>query len=139
VGESGWSVPFAPESTQVLLSQKRDPGGHSLTFDSLGGRQSVAATIARLAGIAGVRAGATSAVTVGGAAGQRVDLEVTASDVVLVPGLTDRYELEPNDRVRAYAVSVGGKTVSILVEAPAAEIASFEAVAERVLESVRWG
>ena len=90
-------------------------------------------------GIAGVDAGAPSAVTVGGAAGQRVDLRVTASDVVLVPGLTDRYALEPNDRVRAYAVRVGGTTVSILVEAPAAELESFGAVAARLLESVRWG
>jgi hypothetical protein len=95
--------------------------------------------VACFQGIAGVDAGAPSAVTVGGTAGQRVDLRVTASDVVLVPGLTDRYALEPNDRVRAYAVRVGGTTVSILVEAPAAELESFGAVAARLLESVRWG
>lgn len=56
---------------------------------------------------------------------------------MLVPGLEDRYELEPDDRLRAYAVDVGGVTV-VLVEAPSAESARFFAEAERVLESVDW-
>ena len=136
---AGWSVPFPPLATQVLIAQRRDPGGTSMTFDSRSTGQSVAATISRFAEIEGVDAGAPSAVTIGGAPGQRIDLRVSASDVVLVPGLCDRYELEPNDRVRAYAVDVGGRTVTILVEAPAAEFESFVAVAQRVLESVRWG
>jgi hypothetical protein len=136
---AGWSVRFPPAASHVLIAQRRDPGGTSLAFDSRSSAQSVAATISRLAGIAGVDADAPSAVAVGGAAGQRVDLRVTSSDVVLVPGLTDRYELEPNDRVRLYAVGVGGRTVTILVEAPTAEFETFVAVAQGVLESVRWG
>jgi hypothetical protein len=87
----------------------------------------------------GVDAGTPSAFSVGGFAGQAVDLHVTGGDFVIVPGLTERYELEPNDRVRAYAVSVKGTTVSIFVEAPAGDFATFTAVAERVLASVRWG
>lgn len=134
----GWSVPFAPQPAQVLLSKRREPGGLSLTFDSASRTQSVAATMARLAAIDGVGTGAVSSATVGGAAGQRLDLVVTSGDQVLVPGLDDRYELEPSDRLRVYAVDVGGLTVTILVEAPAPELAGFAADADEVLASVRW-
>lgn len=62
----GWSVVFAVPR-QLLLSQRRDPGGPSLTFDSFAGRQSVASTIARFAGISGVEAGTPSVAAIGGA------------------------------------------------------------------------
>jgi Ca2+-binding RTX toxin-like protein len=135
---SGWSVVFV-EDRQLLLAQRTDPGALSVTFDSFARRQSVAETIARVSRIEGVQAGAPTAATIGNVSGQRVDLLVTAGDMVLVPGLSDRYELEPNDRVRVYAVDVAGSTVTILVEAPAAEFQTFAQVAEAVLESVRWG
>lgn len=134
---SGWSIAFV-ESKQLLLAQRTDPGALSLTFDSFAARQSVAATIARFAGTPGVEAGAPATATIGGSSGQRIELRVTGGETS-VPGLSDRYELESNDRVRAYAVEVGGVTVSILVEAPTAESAAFFAEAERVLDSLRWG
>jgi hypothetical protein len=136
---SGWSASFAEEPRQVILARKRDPGGLSVTFDSFARAQSVESTIARVAGIEGVLASNRGAASIGDSGGQRVDLLVTASDLVLVPGLADRYELEPNDRLRVYALPVGGATVSILVEAPAADFDSFLRQAEDLLGSVRWG
>jgi Ca2+-binding RTX toxin-like protein len=136
---SGWSASFAEEPRQVILARKRDPGGLSVTFDSFARAQSVETTIARLAGIEGVLASNRGAAEIGGSTGQRVDLLVTADDLVLVPGLADRYELEPNDRLRAYALPIGGATVSIFVEAPAADFDSFLRQAEDLLGSLRWG
>jgi Ca2+-binding RTX toxin-like protein len=136
---AGWSLPFVTLPTQLLLSQREDPGGLHLRFDSIRSRQSVAATIARFRGLEGVDAGSPVSARVGRAAGQYVDLTVTAGDGAFVPGLTEGYELEANDRVRVYAVSVKGATVTILVEAPARDFATFTGVSSRVLASVRWG
>ncbi len=90
-------------------------------------------------GLQGVEAGSPVSVRVGGASGQYVDLTVTAGDGAFVPGLTEGYELEAGDRLRVYAISVKGATVTILVEAPARDFATFSAVTGRVLNSVRWG
>jgi RTX calcium-binding nonapeptide repeat (4 copies) len=133
----GWTIPFTTLPTQLLLTQRPDPGGLNMRFDSQS-RQSVAATVARLTKVRGLRANAVGAVRVGGAAGRSLDLRVTGRSVVL-PGLTEAYALEPGDRVRAYVVSVQGTTVSIFVEAPARDFAKFSAIARRVLASVRWG
>jgi hypothetical protein len=76
--------------------------------------------------------------TVGGAAGQRLDLLVTASDLVVVPGLTDRYELEPDDRLRVYVVNAKGVAVAIMIEAPSADFATFAAEAEAVVATYKW-
>jgi hypothetical protein len=136
---TGWSMPFVPLYTQLLLSQKADPRGLNLRFDSFSDRRSVAATIARFRGIRGVQAGTPSLARIGGAKGQTVELHVKGADFVTVPGLTEAYELERNDKVRAYAVNVRGTTVSVFVEAPASDFPRFAAVARRVLASVRWG
>lgn len=134
----GWTIPYATQREQLLISKRREPGGLSLTFDSFSRRQSVAATMARFAAIEGVDAGAPASASVGGATSQRLDLVVTSGVQVLIPGLDDRYELEPTDKLRVYAVDVGGLTVTILVEAPATEFADFAAVGDELLASVRW-
>lgn len=134
----GWSALYAVQPNQLLISKRPEPGGLALTVDSYSGRQSVAATVARIAGIEGADAGAPASATVGGAAGQRFELVVTSSDQVSIPGLDDRYSLEPTDKLRVYAVAVRGVTVTILVEAPAAEFAAFAAEADEILASVRW-
>ncbi len=136
--EAGWSAPFGEDATQLILLQRRDPGGLSITFDSFARKQSMSETIARFARIEGVQASGETIATIGGASGRRVDLLVTADQLVLVPGLAERYELEPGDRLRAYAVGVNGATISVLVEAPAAEFQTFVPVAERLLDTVRW-
>lgn len=136
---TGWSIPFVTLYYQLLLSQRSDPGGLNLRFDSFSGQKSVAATIARFAGMRGVKAGRPSPARIGGAVGQTVDLRVTGRDFVIVPGLSEGYELERNDRVRAYAVNVRGTTVSVFVEAPARDFPRFATVAQRILASVRWG
>jgi Ca2+-binding RTX toxin-like protein len=135
---AGWSMFYDPVPAQVLLVKRREPGGLALTFDSASRRQSVAATVARLVGIAGVDASPPAGAAVGGATGQRLDLTVTSGAIVRIPGLQDRYELEPTDRVRIYVVDVGGVTVTVLVEAPAGEFGAFAAEADDVLASVRW-
>ncbi len=55
-----------------------------------------------------------------------------------MPGLSDRYELEPNDRVRISVVDVRGQTVTIVVEAPAAEWNAFLPTADAVVSSMRF-
>ena len=136
--EAGWSAPFGEGATQLILLQRRDPGGLSITLDSFARRQSVTETIARFARIEGVQASGETIATIGGATGRRIDLLVTADQLVLVPGLAERYELESGDRLGVYAVGVSGATVSVLVEAPAAEFQAFVPVAERLLDTVRW-
>jgi hypothetical protein len=136
VGE-GWQVRYH-DPTTISINRKPDPGGRILELDSFGGARSVAARIAQFSSIAGTQVTGPVDATVGGAAGQRVDLLVTASDVVVVPGLTDRYELEPDDRLRAYVVNVKGVAVAIMIEAPSVDFSSFAAEAEAVLESLKW-
>ena len=135
----GWSLRFPEDETQVLLVTRQEPGGLGVTFDSFSRRQSVAETIARFSSIAQTVATAPVAATVAGRAGQHVDLTVegTATAEVRVPGLTDRYELEPTDRLRVYAVTFNGATVTILVEAPADEFTTFLPAAEELLASVQ--
>ena len=135
---SGWSIPFTTLYYQLLLSQRPDPGGLNLRFDSFGGQRPVATTIRRLARIRGVKASRPSPARLGRAVGQRIELHVTGADFVTIPGLSEAYELERNDRVRAYAVNVRGTTVSIFVEAPARDFARFTPIAQAVLASVRW-
>ena len=134
---AGWSLPLTPLPTQTVLSRRGEPGGLSVTFDSFYSQRSVADTIARLSRIPGLRASGSAAATIGGARGRRVDLRVTASKSAFVRG-TERYELEAGHRARAYAVRVLGKTVLIIVEAPANDFRSFAAEFQQVLESVRW-
>jgi hypothetical protein len=134
---SGWQVRYH-QPTSISIHRKLDPGGQILELDSFGGNRSVAARIAQFSAIDGTEVTGPTPATIGGAAGQRVDLLVTADDIVVVPGLTDRYELEPNDRLQAYVVRVKGVSVAILVEAPADEFAGFSAAAEEVLASVTW-
>ena len=110
-----------------------------MTFDSRSTGQSVAATISRFAEIEGVRRRRSVGSDDRRRAGPADRPARVGERRRARARLSDRYELEPNDRVRAYAVDVGGRTVTILVEAPAAEFESFVAVAQRVLESVRWG
>jgi Ca2+-binding RTX toxin-like protein len=138
---SGWSLRGPEDETQVLLVTRPEPGGLAVTVDSFARRQSVAETISRFASIPQtVPTAAAAAVTVAGKAGQRIDLTVdgSATGLVRVPGLTDQYELEPTDRLRVYAIGVGSGTVTILVEAPVAEFASFLPVAEELLASVQF-
>ena len=135
---NGWTLPYAAQAQQLLMVKRREPGGLALTFDSASGRQSVAATLARLAGVSGIDVSAPASTNVGGATGQRIELVVTSGEQVLIPGLDDRYELEPTDKLRVYAVDVRGTTVTILVEAPAAEFAGFAAEVDETLASVRW-
>jgi RTX calcium-binding nonapeptide repeat (4 copies) len=134
----GWQVRYH-EPTAISIHQRLDPGGLILELDSFGGNRGVAARIAQFSSIAGTRVtGGPVEAPVGGAAGQRLDLLVTASDLVVVPGLTDRYELEPDDRLRIYVVNVKGVAVAIMVEAPAAEFETFFGDAEAVLSSLKW-
>lgn len=135
---SGWSIPFTTLYYQLLLSQRPDPGGLNLRFDSFGGQRPVATTIRRLARIRGVKASRPSPARIGGAVGQKIELHVTGADFVTIPGLSEAYELERNDRVRAYAVNVRGTTVSMFVEARARDFARFAPIAQAVLASVRW-
>ena len=109
-----------------------------LEVDSFGGRRGVAARIAQFSSIAGTQVTGPVAASVGGAAGQRVDLLVTASDLVVVPGLTARYELEPDDHLRVYVVNVKGVAVAVMVEAPSADFASFAAEAEAMVATYKW-
>ncbi len=88
----GWQVRHH-EPTAISIHQRLDPGGLILELDSFGGSRSVAARVAQFSSIAGTQVSGPVAASVGGAAGQRLDLLVTASDIVAVPGLTERYEL----------------------------------------------
>ena len=134
----GWFVGFDVTETQILVAQKSDPGAHSVTVDTFGGTRSVAERVATLRGVTGLAADPPVATTVGGFAGQRFDALTTAADIVQVPGLSDRYELEPNDRVRISVVDVRGQSVTIIVEAPAAEWTAFLPTAETVVSSMRF-
>jgi hypothetical protein len=133
----GWQVRHH-EPTALSIHQRLDPGGLILELDSFGGNRSVAARIAQFSSIAGTELTGPVDASVGGAAGQRLDLLVTASDLVVVPGLTDRYELEPDDRLRVYVVNVKGVAVAVMIEAPAAEFGTFFGDAEAVLSSLNW-
>jgi Ca2+-binding RTX toxin-like protein len=134
---SGWQVRHHVP-TAISIHQKLDPGGLILELDSFGGNRTVAARIAQFSSIAGTEAAAPVDASVGGASGQRVDLLVTASENVVVPGLTDRYELEPADRLRVYVVNVKGVAVAVMIEAPFAEFATFSADAEAVVATYKW-
>jgi hypothetical protein len=120
------------------MGTRYDPGGTTVTVDSSGLRQSVSDTIARFSSIEGTTAGVVEAVTVGGAAGRGITVTVTAQDLVLVPGLAYRYELEATDRAQFYALDAGGKTVTIVVEAPADRFAEWVAEVDAVLDSIRF-
>lgn len=133
----GWSAPNGEQPRHLLLLRRREPGALALAFDSGAAGESVAATIARLSSIPSTRANAPTPVVVGGASGQRID--VVSDDQVTVPGLAEHYELEPTDAVRIYAVDVGGRTLTIIIEAPESELASFAADAEQVLATVQFG
>ena len=126
------------EPTAISIHQRLDPGGLILELDSFGGNRGVAARVTQFSSIAGTQVTGPVDASVGGAAGQRVDVLVTATEEVVVPGLTERYELEPNDRFRVYVVSVKGVAVAIMIEAPSAEFATFSADAETVLASSKW-
>jgi hypothetical protein len=133
----GWQVRHH-EPAAISIHQRLDPGGLILELDSFGGNRSVAARVAQFSSIAGTQVDGPVAASVGGAAGQRLDLLVTASDIIVVPGLTERYELEPDDRLRVYVVNVKGVSVAIMVEAPSAEFAAFAADAEAVVATYKW-
>jgi hypothetical protein len=133
----GWQLRHH-EPTAISIHQRLDPGGLILEVDSFGGSRGVAARIAQFSSIAGTQVTGPVAASVGGAAGQRVDLLVTASDLVVVPGLTARYELEPDDHLRVYVVNVKGVAVAVMVEAPSADLASFAAEAEAVVATYKW-
>jgi Ca2+-binding RTX toxin-like protein len=135
----GWSAKFESTAHGFFLAQKDDPGGRFLAFDSLRSGESVSVVLARMRGVQGLRAEAAVAAAVGGRRGQRFDALVTGSETVLVPALSERYELEPNDRVRFYAIDVDGKAVTLILEAPAPLWSSFLRAAEQVLATVRWG
>jgi hypothetical protein len=135
---TGWSLLFDLTETQVLLGQKTDPGGRTITFDSFGGARTVAERIDALRSIPGVAADPPVAATIGGFAGQRFDALTTASELVLVPGLADRYELEPGDRVRIYVIGVRDRTLTVIVEAPAGDWDAFLPVAEQVLATLQF-
>ncbi len=136
---SGWYVAFDSTPRQILLARRADPGGLSLTFDSFSASTAVAARVAQLRAVDGLTPGASAPATVAGLDAQRFDALTTASERVLVPGLEDRYELEPGDRVRIYVVDVRGRTVTIIVEAPAADWDAFLPLAEQVLASTAFG
>ena len=133
----GWQVRHH-EPTAISIHQRLDPGGLILELDSFGGSRSVAARVAQFSSIAGTQVSGPVAASVGGAPGQRLDLLVTASDIVAVPGLTERYELEPDDRLRVYVVNVKGVSVAIMIEAPSADYAAFAADAEAVVATYKW-
>ena len=48
------------------------------------------------------------------------------------------YELELDDRLRIYVVSVKGVSVAIMIEAPSADFATFAADAEAVVATYKW-
>jgi hypothetical protein len=135
---ANWSVAFDIIATQLLVAQRADPGGLSITVDSFGGSRSVAERVTALSTLAGVTAEPPVAATVGGFAGQRFDALTTAAQLVVVPGLSDRYELEPNDRVRIYVIDVRSGTVTVIIEAPSAEWNAFLPVADAVVASLRF-
>ena len=49
------------------------------------------------------------------------------------------YWLAAGERVRFYVLDVDGRTVAIIVEAPAAKFASFRRHVQKVLETVNFG
>jgi hypothetical protein len=134
---AGWQVRHH-EPTAISIHQKLDPGGLIVELDSFGGNRGVAARVTQFSSIAGTQVTGPIDASVGGAAGQRVDVLVTATEDVVVPGLAARYELEPNDRFRVYVVNVKGVAVAVMIEAPSAEFAAFSADAETVLVSLKW-
>jgi hypothetical protein len=133
----GWQLRHH-EPTAISIHQRLDPGGLILELDSFGGNRSVAERVAQFSSIAGTQVTGPVAASVGGATGQRLDLLVTASDLVVVPGLTARYELEPDDRMRVYVVNVKGVAVAVMIEAPTADFASFAVDAEAVVATYKW-
>jgi hypothetical protein len=133
----GWQLRHH-EPTAISIHQRLDPGGLILEVDSFGGSRGVDARVAQFSSIAGTEVTGPVAASVGGAAGQRVDLLVTASDLVVVPGLTARYELEPDDHLRVYVVDVRGVAVAVMIEAPSTDFASFAADAEAVVATYKW-
>ena len=133
----GWQLRHH-EPTAISIHQRLDPGGLILEVDSFEGSRGVDARVAQFSSIDGTQVTGPVAASVGGAAGQRVDLLVTASDLVVVPGLTARYELEPDDHLRVYVVDVKGVAVAVMIEAPSADFASFAADAEAVVGTYKW-
>ncbi len=135
--DAGWQVRHRVP-TAFQIANRIDPHGLILEFDSFGGSRTVASRVSQFAQMLGVQADAPVSATVAGAAGQRIDLFVTANTEILVPGLSAVYELEPNDRLRVYVVSVRNVSVAILVEAQTEEFATFFAEVEDILASVKW-
>lgn len=124
--------------TAFQIAKRRDPRGLIVELDSFGGSRSVAARLEQLTSFSGVQADPAVNASIGGMAGKRVDLLVTAATEIPLPGLSAYYELEPNDRLRVYVVSVRGTSVAVIVEAPADEFVGFFAEVEDVLASVKW-
>lgn len=136
---AGWTSDRGDLPIQILLSQKPEPGTHAVYFDSISASDSVAATIARFASTAGLSADAPATATVGGAMGQRLEVTVNSAAEVRIRGLSEPYFLAPDDKARIYALGVGKKTVTILIEAPAAEFDGFLVEAEKLLATVQFG
>lgn len=135
--DAGWQVRHRVP-TAFQIAKRVDPRGLILELDSFGGNRTVASRISQFAQMSGVQADAPVPTTVAGAAGQRIDLFVTADTEILVPGLSAVYELEPNDRLRVYVVSVRSVAVAILVEAQSDEFAAHFEEVEGILASVKW-
>ena len=137
-----WFLPFDAGISQMIVAQKSEPGGRAVTIDSFGANRTVAERVAALRAINGIAAEPAVPATLSGPSGvlrgERFDLLTTASDTVLVPGLGARYELEPGDRVRIYVIDVRGSTVTILVEAPAADWEAFLPLGEQLFSSLNF-
>lgn len=139
---AGWSTRFGEQPQHFDMARRRDPGGLVLGFDSGPARDSVAATVARIAAKAAFRTTPPVAGGVGGAAGLQLDVTVVSEDVAglgaTVPGFSEDYFLELTDRARIFVVDVRGRTLTVVVEAPDREFDSFLPEAQRVLDSVRF-
>lgn len=134
---AGWQVRHRI-STAFQIAKRVDPKGLILEFDSFGGSRTVASRIKQFVEMEGIEPSTPAAATIAGASGQRVDLTVTATTEILVPGLSAVYELEPNDILRVYVVSVRGVSVAVLVEAQADEFSAHFAEVEKIFASLQW-
>lgn len=122
------------------LIRREGDSGLSIGITNHFRQRSVDETVAALAAVNGLSATASSPVSIGGAAGQRLTVTVTAPSQVTLYEEPGRYgwALHPGDAARIDVVSVRGETIVVIVEAPAAELSAFAAEADGVLTTLSF-
>ena len=130
---AGWSV-LMDERDGLVLLRRPEPGDMAVSIDSTV-QDPLEERLAYLTALKGITAEPARMTSLLGhpAVAARVTVE---EPIVGIPSLAEHYTVRQGDILDMYAVDAGGTTLTVFVEAPAADFEAFAVEAQTLLDTM---